>query len=61
MLAEDLKLLKRARNPLHNWVEQKGKKREIEEGKKKKRIRIGPALLKGSYKIGKESTPWETA
>lgn len=33
MLTEDFRLPKRARNTHHNWVEQKGKKRE----KKKKR------------------------
>ena len=35
MLAEDIKSPKRARNPLHNWVEKKEKEREREERKKK--------------------------
>ena len=36
MLAEDPKSRKRARNPPHNWVEQKEKKRE-RRGKKKEK------------------------
>ena len=43
MQAEDVKSPKRARNPSHNWVEQKGKKRGAGGG-----IRMGPALLRGS-------------
>lgn len=37
ILAEDFRFLQRARNPLHNWVEQKGKN-EIE---REKRIKSG--------------------
>ena len=54
MLAEDLKSPKRARNPPHNWVEQKGRK-EREKG-----LRMGLALPRGSCEKGKEPTPWET-
>ena len=39
MLAEDLRPPKRARNPPHHWVEQKGEKKEKNkerEGKEKK-------------------------
>ena len=38
---EDFKPPKWARNPPHNWVEQKGKK-------KSKGIRTGPIFLRGS-------------
>ena len=57
MLAEDLKPPRRARNPPHNWVEQKGKREKKKRKKKKKRIRTRPALLRGDYERGKESTP----
>ena len=58
MLAEDPRLPKRARNPL-NWVEQKEKKRKRKREERKKGIRTGPALLRGSRERGKESVPWE--
>ena len=41
---------KRARNPPHNW---------LEEREKRKRKRMGIALLRGSCERGKEPTPWE--
>ena len=60
MLAEDLRLLKKAINLPHSWGEQKGKKREKrlkkkKKKKKKKGIWMGPALLRGSFEGGKES------
>ena len=48
-LAEDLRLPKRARKPPHNWVGQKRKKRRERE-RRKKEIRMGPALLEGAVK-----------
>ena len=48
MLAEDLKPPKRARNPPHNWVEQKEKKKRERKG-----IKMGPALLRGSCERGR--------
>ena len=56
MLAEDLTLPERARTPPHNWVE---RKEETRERKEKKDIWTGPALLRGSYKRGKESAQWK--
>ena len=50
---EDLKPPKRARNPPHNWVEHKEKKRE-------RGIRMGAALLRGNCEREKEPTPWES-
>ena len=55
---EDLKPPKEARNPPHNWVEQKEKKKRAEK-KKKKGIRMGPALLRGSSQGEEALTPWE--
>ena len=54
MLAE-LKPPKRARNPRHNWAEQKKKKKERE----KKGIRSGLAFRRESYEREKEPTLWE--
>ena len=46
-LAEDLKPLKEARIPLHNWVEQKRKsEREEREREGKKAVRTGSAFLR---------------
>ena len=53
MLSEDIKPPKKARNSPHNWVEQKGKRREREG------IKTGIALLRQSFKRRKEPTPWE--
>ena len=52
MLAEDFKTPKKARNPLHNWVEKKEKEREREKG-----IRMGLARLRESCEKGKEPIP----
>ena len=50
MLAEELKHPKRARNPPHNWLDQKKKKRERE-----KRNQDGTSTLRGS--CDKERNP----
>ena len=62
MLSEDLKPTKRARNPTDNWVKKKENKKEREkrQGKKKKGIRQGLALLRGIFERQKEPVPWET-
>ena len=53
MMAEELKSPKRARNPGHNWVEQKKKeKRERETDG----IRTGIAFMRRSYEREKEPT-----
>ena len=54
LLAEDINSPKRAGNPPHNWVEQKGKR---EREKRKRGIRTGQACLRGSCERGKESVP----
>ena len=51
MLTEDFKPPKMARNPPHNWVEQK-EKREREKG-----IRMGLALLRGTVKEERSPHP----
>ena len=48
---------KKGKKHPHNWIE-KRKKGEREKRKKKKGIRTGPALLRGSCERGKESTHW---
>ena len=53
MLTEDLKPPKRARNPPHNWAEQKGKKER--EG-----TRMGLELFERGCERRKEPTSWET-
>ena len=58
-MEEDFKFQKGARDPSHNWIEQK-KKKDRERRRKKNGIRMGPAHLRGAVKEEKESTPWET-
>lgn len=48
MQAEALRPPKMARNPAHNCVGQKEKKKESERRGGKKGIRTGPVLLRGS-------------
>ena len=55
-LAEDLRPPERVRN-FHITGKNKRKKREKE---KKKGTRIGPVVLRGSCKRGKDSAPWES-
>ena len=50
-LAEDIKPLKRARNPPHNWVEQKAKR-----GREKKVV-TGIALLRRAVKEERNPPP----
>ena len=59
MLAEDLRLPKRARNLPHNLLEQKEKKRNRETEEKEKGIRKRSALLRRNCDREKESTTWK--
>ena len=53
MLAEECKPLKRARNPLHNWLEKEKRERE-----KRNQDRTSTPERE-SCEREKESTPWE--
>ena len=56
MLAEDLKPPKMARNPLHNWVEQRNREREREREKESDRTSTPERELlkrKGTHTPGK--------
>ena len=46
---------KKKNTPPHDWV----RKKEAGGEKRKKRVRMIPALLGGSCERGKESTQWE--
>ena len=66
MLSEDFNPPESARDPPHNWVEQKGKKRERERERDKNQDRTRTPerereLLKriGTHTLGRHRTDWE--